>query len=456
MKRFRVILAIVTLTAVLGVTKAIAVTPEEMEQARTIAAIVYLRNANNTSDYLDKISAKKVSELERKLKDKEKQNLAKFKSVGYDRNYADWDKTKLIEYWSGVVRSPKLNLSSAGYAAKQVSSRIGAMKISAPKPKEETADVAPEQVQEQQTEQPDTFGQPAANIPAPFTEGDNTEARLNAVQDSIEALNEQAQNIESQTEQGSSNIGVYIGILAVLVILVIALIIYAVRFFSRSHNDDDEEDLRSRHESPSGRELELENKVESLTAENAELRKAIDEYKYRINYLKEEKEKAAQQAEKVEMRHRLRQVTHHEPEREPTDLLPIDAQEEEEETPLYAPVEPLIKPKASAAKSRKRVIYLGRANSQGMFVRAERDLNPAHSLFKLITNDGVTGTFTIAEDAAIEQRILASPQALLANSCNCADTDTFGKEAVATDRPGTAIFEQGRWRVLRKAMVQFV
>ena len=109
-----------------------------------------------------------------------------------------------------------------------------------------------------------------------------------------------------------------------------------------------------------------------------------------------------------------------------------------------------------APRPGQRIIYLGRANREGMFVRAERSLNPQHSLFRLQTTDNVSGTYTVADDPEVASRVLANPDLLMAVSCELEDTDTYGKESVDTVTPGTAIFEGGRWRVLRPALIRFI
>ncbi|MDE7402106.1 MAG: hypothetical protein K2M87_01690, partial [Muribaculaceae bacterium] len=88
------------LIAVAAAIPVSAVTDREMEEARAITAKAYLRYANNGSGYLDEITAKSMSELESKLKAKEKENLAAFKSVKVPSDYASWDKEKLVEFWA--------------------------------------------------------------------------------------------------------------------------------------------------------------------------------------------------------------------------------------------------------------------------------------------------------------------------------------------------------------------
>ncbi|MDE5840084.1 MAG: hypothetical protein K2H49_04115, partial [Muribaculaceae bacterium] len=79
-----------------------AVSDKEMEQARTLAAKHYLRYANNGSDYLDKLNPASMSELTKSLKNKEIENIKSFNAVAVPKDYASWDKQKLVEYWSST------------------------------------------------------------------------------------------------------------------------------------------------------------------------------------------------------------------------------------------------------------------------------------------------------------------------------------------------------------------
>ena len=91
--------AIVVLTSVTALPLG-AVTDKEMEEARAITAKAYLRYANDGSGYLDEVSAKTMSELNSKLKAKEKENIKAFNSVKVPTDYASWDKEKLVEFWA--------------------------------------------------------------------------------------------------------------------------------------------------------------------------------------------------------------------------------------------------------------------------------------------------------------------------------------------------------------------
>lgn len=236
------------------------------------------------------------------------------------------------------------------------------------------------------------------------------------------------------------------GVLCVLVALVVALIIYATRTSKKNNkparDDDDDDSTDPEEERESRRESmhdsRMEEELRSLTAENAELRRAVEDYKFHLNSLKAELE-----AEK-------RRVTMLRTER-----AAANAQSAERERVQTEPAAAAPRVKGTPERLRRN-IFLGRANRDGIFLRAEREVNLDQSLFRLVSNDGVTGTFTVIEEPEVEARIMADPDGTLAYSCILTDRDTFGRESVVTERPGTAVFESGRWRVLRKAQVKLV
>lgn len=115
-----------------------AVTEKEMDQARALAAQAYLRYANDGSGYLDNIHPKSMSQLERALKTKEKENIKAFKNIPVPSDYASWDKQKLVDYW-GVKAFAASGLLQKGRVGKgRAKKNISAMKISEPVKTEKT------------------------------------------------------------------------------------------------------------------------------------------------------------------------------------------------------------------------------------------------------------------------------------------------------------------------------
>ena len=489
------IFALVTLLAAFAAGSR-AVTPEELEQARTHAAIVYLRNANPGSDYLDKVSVGSRSALRAKLRnDKDRDNLELFnRKLPSTSGYESWDKEKLSDYAQKAVSAPG-NYQSTGFARSQVKKRISAMAVKAPSGTARPADdTQARQPEEQPAEEPVAVQAPADAMDTRQAEADSA---LSAAEDSLMAQQPQQQEVASS---GSNT--VYIVILCILVALVVVLVVYAARYFSRQEKEKRGEERfviggeerpasRGEERSVSGRpdplsapatparpterredrdthrrsrvepELEPDDNpqrvIESLRAENRELRRACEEYKYHINYLKSEKEKADADRARTGATTALGPQAHAEEHAPVVTLNDRYTQRREQQHPGIGQAGPARHAETQPApRPGQRIIYLGRANREGMFVRAERSLNPQHSLFRLQTTDNVSGTYTVADDPEVASRVLANPDLLMAVSCELKDTDTYGKESVDTVTPGTAIFEGGRWRVLRPALIRFI
>lgn len=470
-----------------------AVSPEELEQAKTYAAIVYLRNANPGSDYLDKVSVGSRSALESRLhNDRDRENLKLFnRKLPSTAGYESWDKDKLSEYAQKAVAAPG-NYQSTGFARSQVKKRIASMTVKAPQKPARAAEEpqAQKPAEEEPAEEPVAVQAPVADsVPAAVlpdamaTQQAQADSALNAAEDSLMAQQPQQQEVAS-----SGSNAVYIVILCILVVLVVVLVIYAARYFSRQEKEKRGEAVRgdadplsapaepsrptersdsrpSRHPRREPEEQpddDPQRVIESLRAENQELRRACEEYKYHINYLKSEKEKADAERTRTgapavgnPAETDAQAVRPGNPPREQASVVTLnDRYTRQREQPAAESLSAL-SPQPSA-KSGRRVIYLGRANREGMFVRAERNLNPQHSLFRLVTADNVSGTYTVVDDPEVASRVLANPDLLMAVSCELEDTDTYGKESVDTVNAGTAIFEGGRWRVLRPALIRFI
>lgn len=142
-----------------------AVTDKEMEEARTITAQAYLRYANDGSGYLDDFKATTMSQLESKLKAKEKENIKAFKSVKVPSDYASWDKAKLVEFW-GVTFFTSPNLAEKGKVARsRVKQRINAMTVAAPAAKEAVKEEVKTASSVSQEVKPDAEPSPAEATP---------------------------------------------------------------------------------------------------------------------------------------------------------------------------------------------------------------------------------------------------------------------------------------------------
>lgn len=393
-----------------------AITPDEMEQAKTITALWYLRYANNGSDYLEKISPKTMSDLEAKLKKKEKENIKSFKAVKVPSDYAEWDKDKMVDYWSNTFFK-SAGLNSEGLKAKsRVRKKLSNMQIS-------------RETTETPKEEPTNANEPTSEITA-----DSSQNEISVVSDSLsvseamptlanedESDLQQTENYESSKSQNSGTT-TYVVILVVLVIIVIMLIVYAMKMMKHKQEPEQEDE-------------ELQNDMLATCENNLVSKKNME-----IAALQEE-------IEVLKMQLRLSQNQVAELRKE----LKNSSKKDIVENTLTNNVN-----RRPMSPRPERIIYLARANNQGIFVRAESEYNPDNSIFRLKTSDGVSGSFSIIDNPQAVRLALSSLEFYLANAC-VADDDfsTTGIATIENCNVGTAIFENGRWIVTRKAKIEF-
>lgn len=468
--RIQHILASLLLAA--SVLPAFAVSDKEMEQARTYTAIAYLRYANDASGYLDEVKATSISELKGKLKKQEIENIKSFESVAMPKDYASWDKARLSEYWSSTFfSSPGLiEKGRNGGAKARVKRNIEAMTVSATT----AADAKPAAEQ-------------AENVSADPLDGleadPNASAQAASLTDSIASakkkLEEAMQEEETVKKSGNSYTWVYVAILAVLVGIVIWLVIFASRVMK--HNEEEKEnaapapyraanpedegaaereraalaenaDLRERFAATLASKNEeiriLTRRAENLESENQSLRAELALARENVAAATRQSEDMKQRALAAEARAATPAVT------SAPAAAPRHAAEPEQQRPAAAPTERRVSAPQPAATP--ATIFLGRANNRGLFVRADRKLNIGHTLFRLDTTDGYSGTFRVAADPTVWEMALLTPRESLAGACTSPDLDnTTGMNRIVTETPGTAIFEGGCWKVIRKAKIRY-
>lgn len=386
---------------------ALAVTSKEMEQARTIAAKAYLRYANDGSGYLDDLNPTTMEELEASLKNKEKENIKAFKAIEVPSDYPSWDKEKLIQYWAVTVFQNK-NLLEKGRGGRiRARSLISKMSVTEPSANA-TAENSPAQEtakkDESQTAPKESAGSKDSNI-------NELEAELNQLPD--ESVIEEN---DLEVKKATNYTWVYIMVLAILVGVVIALVVYAANVMKKNSAGI----LPSAGASSTDQSEEIE-RLESLVADkDAE-----------ITMLKKKLEKANEQIAVLQETARN--------------------SENSSQRASHTQAEPGTR-NATALRS----IYLGRANSRGIFVRADRSLNPGQSLFLLETSDGFSGTFKVAESPAVWHLALSNPKEYLDTACTGNDLDnTLHASRIVNISVGTAVFEGGCWRVVRKARISY-
>lgn len=436
-----------------------AVTDKEMEQARVIATLAYLRYANDGSGYLDEMHPKTMADLEKGLKAKEKENIKAFKAIAVPSGYQSWDKERLADYWTKAFTSKGL-IEKGRIGRQRARKRIIAMSISTPvkeeTPKEETkatsapADVKPAATQpEQQQNNSFATGTPTAT-PADSLVDNGTE---------LQALQALEGEDEEPLDKAENHTWVYIVILVILVGVVVALVVFASNVMKKNEarttrNDglaptiptadvkSDSQDINVMREKFAAKLTEKNNevhslnrKVEELNAQNASLKKNLEALTAETAVLRTRLSEARQKIAGFENTSR--------------------------QTPCPAPAQPVQQTQAAQTQTHRqspalRTIYLGRANSKGIFVRADRSLNIGNSIFRLDTTDGYAGSFRVVDDPTVWDMALLTPRESLAGACVSPELDnTEGKEKIVNDSSGTAIFEGGCWKVIRKAKIHY-
>lgn len=482
MKKFRRLFILVALCGL--ATSLWAVSPEEMEQARTIAAQQYLRWANDGSGYLDEIHPTTMAALEKSLKQKEKENIASFKAVKTPTDFASWDKAKLVGYWSETFFQ-SAGLIEKGKGAKgRVKRKIEAMKVS-----DATPVVATKEDAKKETPTADT------NAPVTLSEG----AALAAAADeavAIESTAEAEAVVEDAppAEKRSNTSWIYIVALCVLIGVVVWLVIFASKTMRNNEEYPEveeerrKEDIRKRLPEPA--EVETHEEEETVVAPVAERRTINDRYsepnendalrdKYaaslaskneeirllnrQILDLREEalrlgEENGRLKAELTGLRHEAEQAVRQATQTAVKAQAAIAAQ-----NPPAQPIPVVSEDDADVLPSSTRrrrpegkEIYLGRVNSRGLFVRADKAFTPGKSVYRLTTTDGFTGSYRVVEDSEMADILLDNPRGYLAGGCVAKDIDdTDEMSEIITESAGTAIFEEGAWRVLRKARIAY-
>lgn len=417
----RILKHLIVLTLVMaGVLSAGAVTDREMEQARAIAAKAYLRFVNNGSGYLDEVSASSISDLRKSLKPKEQENLKAFMSVKAPGNYASWDKKKLVEYWVSVLDSP--SLKSEGKAAKgRIRKQINAMQVSAPSANDAEAEAsaapAPAEAALPADSSDLASGVPEGATPADADTMSDILADQNAVADAATPSLEKEQN----------NTWIYVVVLCLLIGVVIWLVTFAARLMKKQEDGAGHDGIAE--EAREGARKAIAVAQESFDRELAEAQRKNADLSREVERLRLDNQRLADQVE------RLR-----------------SARQSAPAAPAPAPAAPASRTIAEMPK----VIYLGRANSRGIFVRADRRLSRGNTVYRLDTEDGMVGTFHVVDDPETIENSLRRPVEILSGGCTATDIeDTAGATSIVTENSGTAIFEDGYWKVLRKSRIRY-
>ncbi|MDE5790483.1 MAG: hypothetical protein K2H96_04555 [Muribaculaceae bacterium] len=410
-----------------------AVSDKDMEEAKVIAAKLYLRWANNGSGYLDDVSASSMADLESKLKAQEKENLKAFKSVSIPADYASWDKQRFVQFWGTTFfTSPALN-ADGKRAKDRVKAKVSAMNVSAPSSAPKAEETKPDEAkgEEKKTEEAATPATSNDEGGITIPEPQEVMHQEEAISDSLAVLqaDEQSLALADRPEKAKSHTWIYVIILIVLVILVVWLMVYAANMMKKQGKDGPVSD---------GNEKKYKKEISALEAENDKLRSEISRLKSQIDEAKAEtvRLKAAQADERKQWKEEKKATV---------------ATSAVAETPVKRPKEES-KPQPKVINE----IYLGRANPKGLFVRGDRRPNPAHTVFRLDTKDGIVGTFRFVGTPEAFELASSNPLQYLAGGCVSENFEDAGNASkIITEAPGTAILENGCWKVLRKSKIRF-
>lgn len=415
-----------------------AVTDKEMEEARTYTAKSYLRFVNNGSGYLDDINVKTMTELNSKLKAKEKENIEAFNAVKTPTDYASWDKKRLVEYWAATFfTSPGLDPNGKA-ARSRVRKYIEGMTITADAPKqEETPAATPTETPA--TPEESAVAEDGQIAPADVTPGEETD--ILADQKEIEKAAEESRDT---TPREQNRTWVYVLVLAILVGIVIWLVIYAANLMKRQP-DPDERDRRKGGSGDANAESELREQTrKAIAAKNQELQQLQE----RLEASESRADKLAAELERVKTdRGRLEEELR---------SLREETSRAAKPSSIPAATTKITPPVQNEKQGILKTIYLGRVNRRGIFVRADRRITDGNTIFRLDTEDGMVGTFHVVDEPEVVDLALSDPTEYLSQGCTGEDfEDTAGVTRIVTKSAGTAIFENGYWKVLRKTRIQY-
>ncbi|MDE6193133.1 MAG: hypothetical protein K2M83_04025 [Muribaculaceae bacterium] len=468
------LIAVATVTAI----PSFAVTDKEMEQARAIAAKHYLRYANNGSDYLDKLSPSSVGELSKSLKAKEKENLKSFNAVAVPKDYASWDKQKLVDYWSKTFfNSPGLKADGKkclGVLAKHLN-KMSVAAPSAAKPAEtpaaKPADAAkPAEPAKAAEPAKKAEAKPAAQTPAaPAAAPAAQPAEDAAAEDAVKAAIAQAEadaGLADEQPKKSSNTGWYIAILVVLVGVVIWLVMYASKSMKETgatladHQAGEKEIREAKRAAKEEQNKMREQYATSLTSKNDEIKQLKAQYATIESELEAARREADATRRELEAAKReveaLRQRAQQKPQEQKPQAQP---QHRPAEQPAAA-AKPQAAPKQGGAArpgGLPPVVFLGYVNQKGLFTKASRSLNVESSVYRMDVPDGFHGKFRVVNDAEILERLLENPEQWLGGGCsieNPEDADIAAE--IVTLEPGEALFADNSCRVTKKARIKFI
>lgn len=454
MKSSLLTLALAFAMAVFPAFNAFSVTDKEMDQARAIAAKNYLRYANNGSGYLDDKEYTSMAALEKDLKAKEKENIKAFKAIAVPKDYASWDKAKLVAYWSDTFfKSPGLLEEGRG-GKTRTRKKIEAMNVSAPTPKSEAAPAASTTAEAAPAAAP-------ADVPAneALTAADTAgiaESETDILADQKAIEDDKAAAASMEKEQS------YTWVYVLILVLLLAVVIWLVAFAAKVMRKQESHDEGANATAPSAADLDREQEIRRLSQRLRDEQERCLETSRSHERLKVNNQRLSEQvdtlrAENAALQARVDSLTERLAAKPAPQLVPAKSPEpRRREEPVAIDDSLSNQVKNRANDDILHVIYLGRANSRGIFVRADRKVVAGHTVFRLDTEDGLVGTFHVVDLPEVTSIALNNPQQILSGGCSAKDiADTLGASGIVTENAGTAIFENGYWKVLRKSRIRY-
>lgn len=476
------------LALLIAALPALAVTDQEMEEARTITALTYLRYANDGSGYLDSHHPKTMAELKKILNKTETENLKAFEKIANPKNYSSWGKDELVEYWGTTFYNSPGLLEKGKIGKARTVKRLKAMNVAAPSQKAAKADESSKEAAKKETETPqsnETAMQDApvpaelageASEPLPLPEEDPAARQLALQADSL-ALAEQALLADAEEElpvKKENHTWLYILILAVIVVVVVWLVVYASNVLKADNRRRQAADAEAgRFATKAGaakageagmrkdfseKLAEKNREIARLEREFQSMRERCDQAERRLQEADDTIASLQSEVERLAAATTSAGMTAAAAAAAATVATPTATERasgEQAASREAAGEEAHVSASVAAAPVR-RTIYLGRVNQRGQFVRADRNVNPEASVYMLETQDGYSGTFRVLQSSDIDRRLLERPVEWLHAGCTW-DQEAIPADArrVHTEVSGTAIYEGGAWRVIRKARIRF-
>ncbi len=462
-----------------------AVTDKEMEQARAMAAKHYLRYANNGSDYLDKLTPSSVAELSKSLKAKEQENLKSFNAVAVPKDYASWDKAKLVQYWSSTFfKSPGLK-EDGKKCLSVLAKNLNKINVGAPAPAAEAKPAEPAKPDETKPAETKPAADAAATEANPTTPQpqNSTTPAAPAEQETEDAVAQavaQAQadaGLADEQPRKSSNTGWYIGILVVLVGVVIWLVMYASKSMKETgatlaDHKAGEKEIREAKKAAKEEQSKLrEQYANSLTSKNEEIKQLKAQTEAMDRDLEASKREVASLRRELEAAKRELAASRQARQSQPAPQRQAQPAPQRQSQPERAPqAERTAQPERVAAPAPQSsqisparpnglppVVFLGYVNQRGLFTKASRSLNLESSVYRMDIPDGHHGLYRVVNDPEILDRLLDNPAQWLEGGCvieNPEDADIAAE--IVTLQPGEALFADNSCRVTKKARIKFV